>query len=437
MTTNYKQHAPSPTYQSSFSLTATEPGTPYYVHDRSPLPGQQQLQQQQSSIQSLPLSLPAPMMNHHLQQEPTFFTSLAPLARPPTVSSGYVYNDSTIQDYCNYFYQFGFLQGKFSDITVTIPSIAQTFALHSLVICRSPYFYQRLIHLQHHHYHQPNNTKPVLELEYKQVMPESFRSALAHLYSPFSYQYLVCMVNERPQLCFELIGIADYLELTTLRDRLIHILLSQDFNQTSAVEWALILHSSASTPSHTQPWTHALSNRLLLYLAQDLPAQLMAFPTASVKMNMDFAIGKHHTRGFMTSKTVTSHGTTNLAELYSSLPSTFLKRCLESPNLPVQDTLQRYVFARKVLQLRSSSSSSSAKAIELDDVQITAGLQFCSNEQQQKSITPTHSPSKNSPVMTLSLINTPLNKLGKWNPSLYEYEWDESDDDEDLYDDYS
>ncbi|CAO3592073.1 unnamed protein product [Absidia cylindrospora] len=434
MTTNYKQNAPSPAFQSSFSLTATGFGTSYYAHDRPLLTGQQQLRQQQHVMQSLPMSLPVHMMNHHLQ-EPTFFTSPVPLARPPTVSAGYPYNDSNIQDYCNYFYQFGFLQGNFSDITVTIPSIAQTFALHSLVICRSPYFYRRLIHLQHH---QQNNTKPVLELEFKQVMPESFRAALVHLYTPFSCQDLVCIVNEKPQLCFELIGIADYLELMTLKDKLIHLLLSQDFNQTSAMEWASILHSPSSSPPQTQPWTCALSDRLLLYLVRDLPAQLMAFPTASVKtnspaakMNMGFAIGKHHIRGFMASKTVTSQGMTNLAELYSSLPSTYLKLCLESPDLPVQDTLQRYVFARKVLQLRSSSPPTT-KAIELDHVQMTAGLQFYSNEQQQKSITPNHFPSKNSPVMTISLIKTPPRKLGKWNPSLYVYESDESHDDEDL-----
>ncbi|KAI8097019.1 uncharacterized protein BX664DRAFT_275473 [Halteromyces radiatus] len=274
-------------------------------------------------------------------------------------------------------------------------------------------------------------------------MVEAFHTVFTHLYRPLSHQEMSYLVNEKPQLCLDLIGIADYLELS-LKDMLLHVILSQGFNETSAMQWVQILEPYISSPStsttyhhqpdhNMKPWIRTLDDLLIQYLTRGLSTQLEAFST-SVKMSGGVVIGKHQAHGYMESKTLPLRGMNDLAKLYSTLPWSYLKRCMEHNDLPVQDTIQRYLFAKKVIQLRSSTT--------LADGTITIGLRFDTTEQQRQStITSTPSTStanlpkrrnddKDNTIMTLYLIKSPRRKLGKWDPSLYELDSEgESDDD--------
>ncbi|ORZ23117.1 hypothetical protein BCR42DRAFT_446838 [Absidia repens] len=495
MTTNYnQQHIQSPNFKSSGYIAATGNGAQYYQQGASPSIGHQQ------ATQSLPMPMNVPMMNHHMpiqhqqhhphphprphphphphphhphphphphhhhphhhqhqhqhpphlpqQHQPTFFASPVP-SRPTPVNANYAYNEPDPQTYCNYLYQVGFIQGNFSDVTVSIPSIAKSFTLHSLILSRSPYLYQRLINLQ-----QDDNAMPVIELDYGHAMTESFHTVFTHLYRPLSHQEMTFIMSENPKLYLELIDIADYLELP-LKDILLHVILSQGFNETSAMRLVRLLQPFLSAPSplsmqQQQPqqdkaikmkaWVQTLDEQLLHYLTRGLSTQLEAFST-SVKMSGGVVIGKNPTYGYMASKTIPLRGMTDLAKLYATLPWVYLKRCLEHDDLPVQDTIQRYYFAKKVLQLRSALPTPNEAQEQETQTQgpITIGLLFDDhqpgNVSASTSTTTTASTSakkrvddKDNMAMTLSLIKSRRRKLGKWNPSLYEeYESDNSD----------
>ncbi|KAI8335197.1 hypothetical protein BC941DRAFT_431526 [Chlamydoabsidia padenii] len=403
MTTNYnQQHISSPNFKTSVYMTATGNGAHYYQQGTSPSMGHQQV------TQAMPMAMP--MMNHPMpmqQPQPTFFPSPVP-SRPSPV--GYGYNEPDPQTYCNYLYQVGFLQGNFSDITVSVPSIGKSFTLHSLILSRSPYLYQRLMQLE--------NDATVIELDYKGVMAESFHTIFTHLYRPLTHQDMLFLMNEKPQLYLELIGLADYLELP-LKELLMHVILTLGFNN-EAMRWVHYLQPYAES---TRMWVKTLDDRLLQYLTRGLSTQLEAFST-SVKMSGGVVIGKNPTHGYMTSKTIPLRGMTDLAKLYATLPWIYLKRCLEHPDLPVQDTIHRYFFTKKVLQLRSAK----------DEGVITVGLRFdgqAQQQQQQQQQMPNNKKKfddKDSMVMTLSLVKTPRRKQGKWDPSLYEVESDDSDE---------
>ncbi|KAI8341413.1 hypothetical protein BC941DRAFT_449835 [Chlamydoabsidia padenii] len=337
----------------------------------------------------------------------------------PTKSSpantAYTCNESDPQSYCNYFYQVGFQQGNFSDITVSIPSLKKIFSLHSLVLSRSPYLYQRLVNL-------PKYEPSVIELDYGPATIESFHLIFSHLYRPLSRQELAYLANEKPQIYLELIGVADYLELVALKDMLLHVILSQGFNESLAMRWIQLLQPFSST----KPWVKQLDERLLDYLIRDLPTILDVFPT-SVKSNGGIMIGKHRVEGYMASKSFPRRGMTDLVEFYSTLPLVYLKRCLEHPDLPVQDSIQRYQFAKQVLQQRRNS-------VNYGKERVVLGLQSDSHHPSiHTSAFDKHLDSKNNnnTIMTVSLIQAPKPKLGKWNPSLYDFGSD-CNDEEDL-----
>lgn len=289
---------------------------------------------------------------------------------------------------------------------MSIPSIAKTFTLHSLILSRSPYLYQRLIQLE--------DGATVIELDYGPVSPDAFQTIFTHLYRPLAHQDMTFLMNEKPQLYLELIGIAEYLELP-LKEILLHVLLSQGFNnETSALRWVHFLQPYATHSG----WAKTVDDRLVQYLTRGLSTQLEAFST-SVKMSGGVVIGKNPTHGYMTSKTIPLRGMTDLANLYATLPWIYLKRCLEHPDLPVQDTIQRYYFTKKVLHLRSSTAIAQGEGL------ITVGLRFDGQQQQQQQ-QPTNTKKrfddKDTMVMILSLNKTPRRKQGKWDPSLYEVE---------------
>ncbi|CAO3622983.1 unnamed protein product [Cunninghamella blakesleeana] len=479
MTTNtYNQHTMSPNYKASGYITPTANGLQYYQHTSSPsMPHQ--------TIQPMQMPIPVPIMNHHLprqqQQQQQFFINQ---------NSGVAYNDTGSQAYCNYLYHVGFLQGHFSDVTISIPSISKTFALHSLIVSRSPYLYRRLLDLQQQ---QDEDESSFIELDYGPALIESFHTIFTHLYRPLSRQDIAYFANEKPQVCLELIDIAEYLEIP-LKDMLVHAILSQGFNENSALLWSMHLKqyiiidsttsfkkkaTSSSNNNNTnsgnvdqqylKPWVRSIDEHLLQYLTRGLSTKLEAF-TTSVKMSGGFTIGKHQAHGYMASKTLPLRGMTELAKIYAKLPWCYLKRCLENPDLPVQDSIQRYLFSKKVFQLRSSDPNKTVDGFDskaFDEKSIIITLRFddsMETSSSQNTNVPSSSASstlstptminsslnnnsnsnnnnssankkkkdeKDSLLMTISLIKSPRRKVGKWDPSLYDLESDDDDDDND------
>ncbi|KAI9308493.1 hypothetical protein BJ944DRAFT_156175 [Cunninghamella echinulata] len=468
----------SPNYKATGYITPTANGSQYYQHASSPSVPHQ-------SIQPMQIPIPVPMMNHHLprqqqqqqQQQQHYFT--AP-------NTGVVYNETGSQTYCNYLYHVGFLQGHFSDITVSIPSIAKTFALHSLIVSRSPYLYKRLLELE-----QQDEGASLIELDYGTALVESFHTIFTHLYRPLSRQDITYFANEKPQVCLELIDLAEYLEIP-LKETLLHAILSQGFNENSALLWSLHLKpyiiidskislkksSSNEQQQYLKPWVRSIDEHLLQYLTRGLPTKLEAF-TTSVKMSGGFTIGKHQAHGYMASKTLPLRGMTELAKIYAKLPWCYLKRCLENVDLPVQDSIQRYLFSKKVLQLRPSNKTTHNNNNDnnnnkilmeegFDENSIIISLRFddtttlaqhatnttttipssassalstptmnnsslsnnsASNINNNSSTNKKKKEDKDNLIMTINLIKPPKRKYGKWDPSLYELESDEEDGD--------
>ncbi|KAF7727064.1 hypothetical protein EC973_008027 [Apophysomyces ossiformis] len=294
-----------------------------YAHTPQPSPPSHPPQQPSS----IPMPLAVPVLGHvaHHQQH-VFFAP--PHPAPP------LYN---IDAYCDYLYHVGYLQGQFSDVNLTVPRLQKTYALHSLIISRSPEIYRRLTQNPHS-----------IELDLD-ISPEALHTILGHLYKPLSHHDLCYFASEKPRVCAELLDAAEQLGLDQLLDRTLHIV-AQSLSQSSVYYWITAMHSF--NDKHRR-WVESLDHHLVQYLTIGLATQLEAFST-TVKMSGGAYIGGIHAYGYMPSKTPPTRGMMDLAHVYAVLPLDYLKRCLEHVDLPVQDAIQRYHFAKQVLTIREN-----------------------------------------------------------------------------------
>lgn len=219
----------------------------------------------------------------------------------------------------------------FSDITVRVPALQKSYALHSLIISRSPNLYRRLMNRSHHH---------VIELDLR-VSSDAVNTIIGHLYQPLSHNDLCFFVNENPQLCAELLIAAQELELEKLQHQILHVL-AQNLTQNTVFYWMAALRSMPQ-----QPWTEAVDKHIVHYLTQGLPTQLGAF--AAKETSLSFGPCNPSIK-----QCQAVQGISELVRVYANLPLEYFKRCLEHENL-VHDTVQRYNFAKQVLQFREQT----------------------------------------------------------------------------------
>ncbi|KAI9494984.1 hypothetical protein BDB00DRAFT_816573 [Zychaea mexicana] len=301
----------------------------------------------------------------------------------------------------------------FSDITVNVPAVQKSYALHSLILTRSPVLYRHLLGLS---VHQP---PLVMDLDIV-ASPETIHTVIGHLYRPLTQQDLFFIVNEKPQLCFDLLDATQELELQSLQRELVYVM-GQSFNQNTILYWISALLSSSSQqqlppppppPHHhhhqhrSQPrrlWADLLDHHIVQYLVSGLPRQLnkQPPPTSSCDNN-----SKEHDGGDNNESAKVNFGTCvhvadptggwhntveEWARLYAELPLEYLKRCLEHSDLMVKDTVERYKFAKQVLEFRE----------QLGKCGLTVLLQFCDSNND----------------CGILVVKKQASKFGKWDPS--------------------
>ncbi|KAI8391410.1 uncharacterized protein BYT42DRAFT_193540 [Radiomyces spectabilis] len=297
----------------------------------------------------MPIPMPMPMMGQVPHHQQAFFTGHPP--PPPHFQT--VYNtEQGPQAYCDYTYHIGFMQGYFSDINVVIPGLSKPYALHSLNLSRSPVLRRRLAQLDPH---QPR----LLELDLP-VSAETLHTVIGYLYKPLTQHEVFYLVSEKPRLCVELLEATEELELDGLLDMLLHAL-GQSLNQSSIHYWITQMHPFRDKQRR---WVEAMEQRIIHFLTVGLSVQLDATPS-TIRMTGNINIGHHSADGYMPSKRPLARALMDLADIYAALPVTYLKRCLEHEELPVQDTIHRYCFAKEVLAQRAQKYGKSGVSVIL------------------------------------------------------------------------
>jgi hypothetical protein len=200
---------------------------------------------------------------------------------------------------------------------------------------------------------------------------EAYDLILSHLYRPLGHSDMHHLSADNPPLYLQLISIAEDLEMDGLGTTLVHVLASH-LDETWAVHLIPYLTSTSSD------LVKAVDARLLDYLTRELPRRHLDL----VSVGQRTWIGKHRLDDHNICRP------TELARIYAALPVPYLTRCLD--RLPVQDTLQRYQFAKQVLQHSHNGK-------------ITLGLRF----------TKQHG-------MVVIVMPSPRRKRGAWDPSLYD-----------------
>ncbi|KAI9016450.1 hypothetical protein CLU79DRAFT_763972 [Phycomyces nitens] len=288
----------------------------------------------------LPIPMPMPILGQIPHHQQTFFPPMVPIGTP-------IFSDHNMQDYCDYLYHVGFLQGQFSDIHIVFPTLQKSYALHSLVLSRSPAFFRRLS--------QPHGKSLEIDLD---LSSEAIYTVLSHLYRPLSYGDVCFTVNENPRVALELLEATEELEMEGLSDMLMHSI-NQHLNQISVYHWIRLLRSFSGSQKR---WIETLQHHLVQYLTHRLVNQLEAFPIGA-KMTGGICIGQNEAFGYMPTKTPPLRGMVELARAYSLLPESYMKLCLEHEDLPVQDMIQRFHFAKQVLMFREQRGKQNITAV--------------------------------------------------------------------------
>ncbi|KAI8142568.1 hypothetical protein BJV82DRAFT_145729 [Fennellomyces sp. T-0311] len=270
--------------------------------------------------------------------------------------------------------------GLFSDITVNVPALQKSYALHSLMLSRSSMLYRQLLGLVHQH-------PPVIELDIA-ASPETIHTVLGHLYRPLTQHDLFFIVNEKPpQMCFELLDAAHELELDSLQNQIIHIL-PRSFNQNTILYWISTLLSQ----QQRRPWSDLVDQQIVHYLTSGLPRQLEGSPTSTCDHSEEEDEVKFGTCVKLPDPTDGWHDTLDdWARLYAELPLEYLKRCLEHKELMVKDSVERYKFAKRVLHFREKMGKRGLAVM----------LQFSSSD-------------SNTGIL---IVKKQASKFGRWRPT--------------------
>ncbi|KAK4519996.1 uncharacterized protein ATC70_010240 [Mucor velutinosus] len=368
-----------------------------YQHSTPPPPPPLQPHQQQ-----MPIPMPVPMINHHLihphHQPPNFFHP-APPPPPPVPHQQPMYpTDPSQQQYMDYAGSGGYhhpsmgymhQQGYYpADITVYVPTLQKTYALNTSVLSRSPVLYQRIMEEQ-------SNT---LELDLY-VLPETFHTVINHLTRPLTPQDILFLANEKPQIAIELLEASEELGLEPLLDALL-LALNQNLHSQKIAMTYIDAMDPYQPIEEEEPrrWVEALEEDVVSFMVKGLSAQLEAFST-SVKVSGNVVIGQVNACGYMPSRTPPMRGFMDLARAYSALPLHLMIRCLEHPALPVQDAIQRNLFARKVLTIVSSNNTFHQRSSE---PQLIAVMKFDKGKD------------------TIAVVRETGLKKGCWDPKLYD-----------------
>ncbi|KAI8377625.1 uncharacterized protein BYT42DRAFT_614291 [Radiomyces spectabilis] len=272
-----------------------------------------------------PPLMPVPMMLNQFGPAQSFYQAMPP---PNPVAVTPMYSHAAAQEYCDYMFNVGFKQGLFSDITVTVPTLEQTMALHCLALSRSPVLYRRL----------SESTEPSMELNVSPaVSVEGLHHTLGHLYRPLTHQEIVLLLNDKPAVCLEIVDVAEQLEMD-LTDFVLNVV-SNSLEPANIYFWL-----NALQPFRAKHWASVFEHRLVVCLCQHLATQLDAF---------NYEVRSNNTYISSSKLPPFTQNVLDLAQVFAQLPLEFLKRCLGQPDLAAgRDPMQRFEFAKQVMAIR-------------------------------------------------------------------------------------
>lgn len=374
-------------------------GSEYQQHPTPPPPPPPMQHQQQ-----MPIPMPVPMINHLMphphHQPPNFFHP------PPPPPQPMYPNDQTNGQYMDYgnvgFHpSMGFMQpGYFSDITVYVPTLQKSYPLNTNILSRSPVLYQRMMEEQ-------SNT---LELDLY-VLPETFHTVIGHLTRPLTPQEIMFLANEKPQIAIELLEASEELGLESLLDALL-LALNQNLNHQKTAMTYIDAMEPYQPLEEEEPrrWVELLEEDVVSFMVKGLSTQLEAFST-TIKVSGNVTIGHITACGYMPSRTPPMRGLMDLARAYANLPQHLMIRCLEHPDLPVQDAIQRSYFAKRVLSIVASMNSHRQQ-----------------QQQQPHHLQQQHKENNNlmavlkfeNGIDTIAVVKQTGLKKGCWDPKLYD-----------------
>lgn len=331
---------------------------------------------------------------------------------PPPPVPAFPYPEDASQSYCEFNYHTGFqqgivhaqvmdddgwhyliisLSGRFSDISVSFPVQGRTYALHRIIMARSPMLYRQMMvpttAAGYHHVDLLNINIP--------GSSEALHTALGHLYQPLSMhgiEYIILHTQSNQptarRVC-DLIQISDALELPLLHRQLIQIV-QQHLSQDTIFSWMNELlrryHplgslSSQNGQKRSAKWMHVMDEIVTSFLIYTLPRQVLQTHghgpnhhwqhqqdaseeeeewanggngAAAVVATTPFFLGNNRINMIQGSKKdmTLSSDYNEFVRMYAKIPLLYLKRCLEHKDFLSKNVLWRYAFAKRVLYER-------------------------------------------------------------------------------------
>lgn len=262
---------------------------------------------------------------------------------------------------------------------------------------------------------------PSLELDLY-VLQETFNIIIGHLSRQITHQEIMFYATEKPQIAIELLEASEELGLDQLLEPIL-VALNQNLNHQKTA----MIYVNAMEPyqpleeEEPRRWVELLEEDVVSFMVKGLSAQLDAFST-HVKVSGDFLIGQIRACGYMPSRTPPKHGLTDLARAYAALPQHLMIRCLEHPQLPVQDAIQRSIFAKMVLAMVDSMNQHQHQQLHQQQ------QHHHHHHQQQRQNQ--HSSNTSNHLMavmkfengkdTIAVVRQTGLKKGSWDPKLYE-----------------
>ncbi|KAG2210495.1 hypothetical protein INT47_002437 [Mucor saturninus] len=395
-------------------------------YQQAPPPPPPPLQHQQP----MPIPMALPMMNHlmapHHLHPPNFFAHPPPPPPPPQPMYATDGNNGQYMDYVQPGYHtnnVGYMHGKeeryYPMISVYVPALQNSFAISSSILCRSPVLHQRIM----------DDPSTSLELDLY-VLQETFDIIMGHLNRPISHQDIIFYASKKPHIAIELLEASEELGLEQLLEPILGALNHNLNHQKTAM-----IYVNAMEPyqpleeEEPRRWVELLEEDVVSFMVKGLSAQLDAFST-HVKVSGDFLIGQIHACGYMPSRTPPKHGLIDLARAYAALPQHLMIRCLEHPNLPVQDAIQRSSFAKTVLAMVESMNQHQHHQHQQHQQQQQQQHPLPPQQQQQQIRQNQHSTSTGNHLMavmkfengrdTIAVVRQTGLKKGSWDPKLYE-----------------
>ncbi|CAG8451255.1 5683_t:CDS:2 [Scutellospora calospora] len=242
------------------------------------------------------------------------------------------------ENICFHLYQC-YLHSKFCDIELRVPYVQDnSIKVHAIIVSRSPHL-KKLI--------ETDGPIIVMDVKDSNINQESLYICVGHLYTP--HYNCITPSNVRYVLAtayhFELRDLCDF-----ARDFIKNIL--NPYNVLVIGQW---IENSIIYGEYSDE----IKNYIFDYLAVNLPKELQVFPEKSIYQIMKDGIGD-------IDHSFPNSGYNKLVEIYALLPFNWFKRVVESDKFTCPTDLDRFQFARKVVNARAKRYASENRPMQYE-----------------------------------------------------------------------